>query len=162
VRGRGNYEEIGTVRLSIRNQQDFYSGLMFIAFGLLAIIVARDYPMGTAMRMGPGYFPTYLGVLLIVVGIATGMRGIKTEGERVTALAWKPMVLLTLAFCLFGWGIDHLGFVPSLVVLIFVSALAGNRFRLFEVIPLTVVLVIVAVAIFIYGIDLPFQLFWWS
>jgi len=150
------------VRLKITNQQNFYSGLMFIAFGLLAIIVARDYPMGSAMRMGPGYFPTYLGALLIIVGSVVSLQALRTAGERVTPFAWKPMILLTLAFCTFGWGIDHVGFIPALVCVIVMSALAGNAFRIREAIPLTVVLIAIAVVIFIYGIELPFQLFWWS
>lgn len=150
------------MRLSINNQRDFYSGLMFVAFGLLAIVVARDYPMGTAMRMGPGYFPTYLGALLLLVGGSVSLRSLKTSGERIKPVRWKPIVLLTAAFCLFGWGVDNLGFVPSLVGVIFVSTLAGQRFNLKEVIPLTVVLVVLAVGIFVYGIELPLRLFWWS
>jgi hypothetical protein len=150
------------VQLKIENQQDFYSGAMFIAFGLLAIVVARDYAMGSAMRMGPGYFPTYLGALLIVIGSMLSFRSFKARGERVKPFAWKPMILLTLAFCLFGWGIDHIGFVPALVGVILMSALGGRRFLLREVIPLTIVLVILALGIFVYGIALPFKLFWWS
>ncbi|MBI4207936.1 MAG: tripartite tricarboxylate transporter TctB family protein, partial [Betaproteobacteria bacterium] len=50
------------MQFKIRNQEDFWAGLMFIGFGILSIVVSRDYPMGSAMRMGPGYFPTYLGV----------------------------------------------------------------------------------------------------
>jgi hypothetical protein len=162
VRGRGNYEEIGTVRLSIRNQQDFYAGLLYIAFGLLAVIVARDYPMGTAMRMGPGYFPTYLGVLLIIVGAIVSWKSFKTKTERLKPLKWKSIILLAVAFCLFGWGIDHIGFIPSLVSLIVLSALAGQQFKPIEVVIMTVLLVGLAVGIFYYGIELPFRLFWWS
>lgn len=150
------------MRLKITNQQDFYSGLMYIGFGVLAIVVARDYPMGSAMRMGPGYFPTYLGVLLIIVGSVVSLQALKNVGERVTPFAWKPMILLTLAFLTFGWGIDHIGFIPALVCVIMMSALSGSAFRIWEVIPLTIVLVAIAVGIFIYGIELPFQLFWWS
>jgi len=150
------------VQFKIENQQDFYSGVMFIAFGLTAIVVARDYAMGSAMRMGPGYFPTYLGALLIVIGSVLSLRSFKTEGQRIKPFAWRPMIMLTLAFCLFGWGIDHIGFIPGLVCVVVISALGGRRFALREVIPLAVVLVTLAVAIFVYGIALPFKLFWWS
>ena len=150
------------MRLSVGNPQNFWSGVMFIIFGLVAIVVARDYPMGTAMRMGPGYFPTYLGVLLCAVGAWLALASLKSSGPRVTKFAWKPIVLLTLAFCLFGWSIDHVGFVPALAAVIVISALAGRRFLLREVIPLTVVLVLLAIGTFIYGIGLPYQLFWWS
>lgn len=150
------------MQLRIANQQDFYSGVMFIAFGLLAIVVARDYAMGSAMRMGPGYFPTYLGALLILVGGMLSLRALKSEGDRIKPFAWRPMILLTAAFCLFGWGIDHIGFVPALFSVVIISSLAGRRFMWKEAIPLAIVLVAVAVGIFVYGIALPFKLFWWS
>lgn len=146
----------------IANQQDFYAGLMFIAFGVLAIVVARDYEMGSAMRMGPGYFPTWLGALIVLVGLVVSGRSFRSTGPRVTPFAWKPMILLTLAFLVFGWGIDHIGFIPALFAVILMSALAGRRFIVKEVIPLSLLLVVVAYGIFIYGIALPFKLFWWS
>ena len=150
------------MQVKIENQQDFYSGVMFIAFGLIAIVVSRDYAMGSAMRMGPGYFPTYLGALLVLVGSVLSLRSFRTKGERVKPFAWKPMIMLTLAFCLFGWGIDHIGFIHVLVCVIVISALGGKRFALREVIPLATILVALAVGIFVYGIALPFKLFWWS
>jgi len=55
------------VQLKIKNPEDFWAGIMFLGFGVLAVYISQDYPMGTAMRMGPGYFPTYLGALLIVL-----------------------------------------------------------------------------------------------
>ena len=146
----------------IANQQDFYAGLMFIAFGVLAIVIARDYEMGSAMRMGPGYFPTWLGALIVLVGLIVAGSSFRSVGPRVTPFAWKPMILLTLAFLVFGWGIDHIGFIPALFAVILMSALAGRRFILKEVIPLSLLLVVVAYGIFIYGIALPFKLFWWS
>jgi len=54
--------------MRIKSQVDFWGGLLFVGFGLLAILVARDYPMGSAMRMGPGYFPTYIGLALVAIG----------------------------------------------------------------------------------------------
>jgi hypothetical protein len=135
---------------------------MFIAFGVLAIVIARDYEMGSAMRMGPGYFPTWLGALIVLVGLIVAGSSFKSVGPRVSPFAWKPMILLTLAFLVFGWGIDHIGFIPALFAVILMSALAGRRFIVKEVIPLSLLLVVVAYGIFIYGIALPFKLFWWS
>ena len=135
---------------------------MFIAFGLVAVIIARDYPMGTAERMGPGYFPTYIGWLLIILGSSITLRSFKSVGEKLKPFAWRPFFFLTVAFCLFGWGIDHIGFIPSLVAVIVLSALGGQRFKLIEVIPMTIVLSAIAVGTFYYGIQLPFRLFWWD
>jgi hypothetical protein len=151
-----------TVRIRIKNQQDFWAGLMFIAFGLAAIFIARDYPYGTAMRMGPGYFPTWVGAMLILLGAAVSAVSFRLEEGHITPFAWKPMILLSLSFIVFGYGIDHVGFVPALVGVIILSAAAGKRFRLLEVLLLTVVLVLLELGIFVYGIELPLRLFWWD
>ena len=149
------------MKFKIKSPEDFWSGLMFIGFGLLAIIISRDYPMGTAMRMGPGYFPTALGGLLVVVGAIISATGFKYEGEGIETFAWKPMILLSVAFGFFGWAMDHLGFVLSMVVLIMVCSAAGREFKLKEAIPMTIVLIAGAWALFIWGLDLPYPMFWW-
>jgi hypothetical protein len=149
------------VQLKIKNQEDFWSGLMFIGFGILSIAISRDYPMGTAMRMGPGYFPTYLGAIMAILGAIITLTAFRTTGEKIKPFAWRGMILLTIAFTIMGWGIDHVGFVPSLFGMIFCAALAGKEFRLVEVLIMSVVLIIGCIALFIYGLDLPFPLFWW-
>ena len=146
----------------IRNPKDFWAGLMFIAFGLAAVFISRDYPYGTAMRMGPGYFPTWIGAMLIILGAVVSAMSYRMEEGHVTPFAWKPMILLSLSFVVFGFGIDHVRFVPALVGVIVLSAAAGKRFRLLEVALLTVVLVLLELGIFVYGIELPMRLFWWD
>jgi hypothetical protein len=152
------------MRLAIKSRENFLSGLMFIGFGLAAVIISRDYPAGTAMRMGPGYFPTMIGGLLILLGAIISGVSLANDGgtERSTGFAWRPLILLSLAFVLFGITMESLGFVPALVILIMTAALAGKEFRLIEALILMVILIVAAIAIFIYGIELPFQLFWWS
>jgi hypothetical protein len=150
------------VKLSIKNPEDFWAGMMFIGFGLLAIIVARDYPMGSAMRMGPGYFPTWLGGLLILIGLSVSAMALRTQGNPLTPFAWKPAIVLSLSFFAFGWSIDTIGFVPALVGVIALSSLAGKRVYILELIVLTIVLVLLAIGVFVYGIELPLRLFWWS
>ena len=147
--------------LKISNQEDFWSGVMFIAFGALAIFIAQDYPYGSAARMGPGYFPTWIGITLVILGAVISASGFKSVGEGVGKFAYKPMILLSLAFVIFGWAIDHIGFVPALFIMIVLSALSGQDFRLKEVLLMSVVLIIGSWALFIKGLDLPFPLFWW-
>lgn len=149
------------MKFKITCPEDFWAGLMFIAFGLVAVVVSRDYPIGSAMRMGPGYFPTALGGLMIVIGAIVSAASFKMTGERIKPFAWKPVVMLSLSFVVFGWGIDHVGFVPALFGLIILSAAAGQVFRVKEVLILSVILIVGAVGVFIYGIDLPYPLFWW-
>ncbi len=154
------------MRLSIKSKEDFLSGLMFIGFGLAAVIMSREYPMGSAMRMGPGYFPTYLGVLLIIMGTVISGRSLVTQGgtEPSPGFAWRPLLMLSAAFALFGILMESfaLGFVPAPVVLILTSVFGGKEFHPVETTIMTVVLIAAALAVFIYGISLPFQLFWWS
>lgn len=149
--------------MKIKNQEDFWAGLMFVGFGLLAIFISRDYPFGTASRMGPGYFPSVLGGIMLVLGAIVAFLALRpSESEKkVTPFAWKPMIMLSLGFVVFGWGIDNIGFIPSLFLLSVITAAAGQTFKVVEVLIMTAALIAGAVGIFIYGIDLPFPLFWW-
>lgn len=149
------------MQLKIKSQEDFWAGLMFIGFGVLAIVISRDYPMGSAMRMGPGYFPTGLGAIMVLLGSIITLLSFKVEGGKIKPFAWKPMIVLAIAFCTFAWGIDHIGFIPSLAIMIFLSSFAGREFRLKEVLILMVVLIVGCWALFIKGLELPFPLFWW-
>ena len=140
-------------------KKDFWAGLMLIAFGSAAIIISRNYGFGSASRMGPGFFPTILGGILVVFGVCVTAMGLRS-GERITqSLSYRSMLLPPLALALFGILIDRAGFVPALVVLIFVSAASGKGFRFWEVLVLTVVLVAASVALFIWGLGLPYPLF---
>lgn len=145
------------------NNVDFWAGVMFVIFGTAAVWMSRDYPMGTAMRMGPGYFPTYLGYLMILFGLVIGGRGIVRGADEVGRIAFRPIIVLSVAVLAFGYLIEVVGFVPSLLALIIISSFAGKeeKFRPIELTIVTIVLVVGAVAIFIWGIGLPYQLFWW-
>lgn len=150
------------MKLSIKNQEDFWAGLMFIGFGILALVVARDYPMGSAMRMGPGYFPTCLGGLMITIGAVIALRATRVAGTGIGPWAWRPLIILSVAFLVYGLSMETfaLGFIPSLAAVIVLSSLAGREFRPVELVFLTLVLVVGAVGLFIYGLELPYPLFW--
>lgn len=149
--------------MKIKNQEDFWAGLMFVGFGVLAIYMSQDYPMGTASRMGPGYFPTWLGGIMLVLGAIVTLLAIRPSSPVtvVKGFAWKAAILLSIGFLVFGWGVDHIGFIPSLIAITIITSAAGQRFRIVEVLILSVVLTAGAVGIFIYGVELPFPLFWW-
>lgn len=148
--------------MRIKSQVDFWGGLLFVGFGLLAILVARDYPMGSAMRMGPGYFPTYIGLALVAIGAWIAADGFRIEGERIGGFPWRAILLLSAGFSTFAWSIDHLGFIPALAIVVLTTSLAGPEFRWKEVLLEMVVLIAGCWAIFIYGLELPFPLFWFS
>ena len=150
------------MKVKLSQNKDFLSGLLMISIGTIAFWMALDYPFGSALRMGPGYFPRVLAGIFIVFGIYVGLRGLRT-GEMVQGIwGWKALALVTVAFWLFGWLMDHIGMIPSLVVLFFVSAFAGHEFKFKEVLILTVVMTTFAWAVFIYGLGMPYRLFWWE
>lgn len=150
------------MKVKLSQNKDFLSGLLMISVGAIAFWMALDYPFGSALRMGPGYFPRVLAGIFIAFGVYVGLRGLRT-GELVQGVwGWRALALVTVAFWVFGWLMDHIGMIPSLVVLFFVSAFAGHEFKFKEVIILTVIMITFAWAVFIYGLGLPYRLFWWD
>jgi len=131
---------------------------MFGAFGAAFMIVAQNYNMGTAVRMGPAYFPTVVGGLLLVLGLFVVLRAFFVESGPVPRLHLRPLAIVLAGVCLFGALLRPLGLVVACVVLIVVGALAGISFRWKEVLLLTILLVVFSVALFVYGLGLPFPL----
>jgi len=152
------------MRLELRSNKDFLAGLLFLILGGFAVAVASNYPMGSTMRMGPGYFPTALGVILCLFGAYLVVRGIRTGGKMERGWAGRPLAFITLSIVLFGFLLDRAGMIPALVAMFFVAAAAGREFRFKEVLLLTVVMGAFAAAVFLYGLKLPYPLFpgvWW-
>ena len=150
------------MKLDLVNNKDFLAGLLMISVGATAFYMALDYPFGSALRMGPGYFPRVLAGILITFGLYVMIRGIKS-GEKVEgAWGWKALAMITLAFVVFGWLMDRIGMIPSLVIMFFLAAFAGHQFRWLEVTILTVLMTAFAWAVFIWGLGLPYRLFWWD
>jgi hypothetical protein len=99
------------IRLHIN--KDVVAGLMFMAWGVAGLWLARTYPVGTAMRMGPGYFPNVLGWLLLVFGLGITVRGALTEGEKLAAWYWRPLAMVLLSFIVFAALIDRAGLASA-------------------------------------------------
>src|SRR6266540_2459823 len=120
--------------------KDFWAGLMLVATGVAAIVIARDYPFGSTLRMGPGYFPTILGAILALFGAYFAIRALRNQ--EAIQRNWSPraLVLLPLSLVLFGLLMEHAGFLPALVALIFGSAAAGTEFKFIEIVILATVL----------------------
>src|SRR5207302_288824 len=108
--------------MNIRAPKDFWSGIMFLAFAAVALITARGYSFGSAGRMGPGYFPLLLGCVLALLGLVLVVRSLLTEGEAVGRLHLLPLAVIAASVCLFGFTIERLGLVISLLLVTAVSA----------------------------------------
>ena len=140
------------------NNRDFLAGLLFIVLGGLAVALARDYPIGSTMRMGPGYFPMVLGGILFLFGVYVLLRGVRSGDKVEGEWGYRPLALIALSIVLFGFLLDRVGMVPAIVVALFVAAAAGREFRLKEVLLLAVVMTAFSVAVFSYGLKLPYPL----
>ena len=138
--------------------KDFWAGLMLIGIGAAAMFIARNYRFGSALRMGPGFFPTVLGGILIAFGICIMAVGLRSSEKIQGPLSFRAVIMLPLSLILFGILMEWVGFVPALVVLVFVSAASGREFKFVEVLLLTVVLTVASVALFIWGLGLPYPL----
>lgn len=147
------------MRLGIRENQDLWSGIMLITIGVGAIVIARSYPFGTALRMGPGWFPTILGGILTLFGLFFVARAARSTEKIESGWSLRALVVIPVSLVLFGILMNFAGFVPALMVLIFGASLATTEFRLVEAILLTVGLTFGCVVVFIWGLGLPYPLF---
>lgn len=138
----------------IRHPKDFWSGVIFTAMGAFAVIYGSKYTLGTAARMGPGYFPRILGILMIVLGLILMLRSFKLQGGKVPAWKWKPTVLVLGAVVLFGAIVKPVGMAISTVVLIILASAASHEFRPKEAAISGVLLAALAVGVFILGLNL--------
>jgi hypothetical protein len=143
----------------IRGAQDFFAGVMFVAFGALALYLAREYPFGSAMRMGPGYFPTVLGGILTVLGGILLVKGLLVRGPGTGAFALGPLLLILSAVALFAVTVERAGILVAVALVVVVGALPSGQFRWHEVLILLVVMGALAVGLFTYGLGLPFKVF---
>ena len=143
------------MRMRVRHQQDLFAGLLFIAIAAGALWVARDYPLGTAVRMNSGYFPRVLCLMLGALGLYVAGRSLVIDGPAVTRIKLRPVVLITLGVVLFAASIQTLGVVVATVLLTLVGGYASPRVRLVEMAAAAAVLALVTVAIFIWGLGLP-------
>ena len=141
--------------MRIRAPKDFWAGVMFCGFALVGILAARGYSLGSAGKMGPGYFPLWLGGVLGVRGAILIGRSLVLDGEPVPRFHLLPLTIIAVAVCLFGLMIEPLGLVVALAVLTVLTAWAGPQFRLSETLALTVALIVFSVGVFVYALGLP-------
>jgi hypothetical protein len=153
--------------VNIKSQKDFFSGLMFMGVGVAFAWGASSYSIGSGARMGPGYFPLMLGILLALLGVAVTFTALVVEtedGNPIGSWAWKPLGFIIGSNVLFGillaglpkFGIPAFGLIIAIYGLTFVAALAGEEFKAKEVAILATVLAIMSYCAFILLLKLQF------
>ena len=143
--------------LHVLARKNVLAGLMFIAIAALGLWVSRDYPVGTALRMGTGYVPRLLCWILMGLGAAVLIQGLREKDappERVTLGQLLPVGVVTASLIAFAFAIEQLGFVLSVLLLVGVGAGAARDIKAWETLAAAVVLVALCWAIFIFGLGL--------
>jgi hypothetical protein len=145
--------------MKIKSPKDFWSGLMFIGSGLFfAVWAVTHYQMGTAVRMGPAYFPAMLGGLLVVLGAIILAGSLVLQGEKVPPFYFRPLLMISLGLVLYGYLMKPLGLVGATAALVYVGALGGHEFHWKEATVLYVILILFSWLVFVKGLSLPFPL----
>ena len=144
----------------LKNPKDFWSGVMFavIGFAFAIIVKVYDYPMGTASRMGAGYFPFVLGNIMGVIGLVVIAQALLTSGGPISKFAWRPLFWVLLAFVIFGLTAKFLGLVIAILLLVVISSYGGHEHKWKEAIISSVILAAASIGVFVYGLKLPFPI----
>lgn len=146
------------MQLRVSSQKDFYAGLMFIGFGIFAVYEASQYDMGVIERMGPGYFPAILGVLLTVLGLAVFVRSFFKGVTSKIRIDFRPIILVLSGVVAFGLLLDHAGLVVAAFALITLACLGSWEFKLRDTLIMFVVLILFCTAVFYYGLEVSMPL----
>ncbi|MBX5011447.1 tripartite tricarboxylate transporter TctB family protein [Rhizobium lentis] len=134
-------------------------GALFVATGAFFAYQSVGLDLGTALRMGPGYFPFILGCALILLGAIIFIQALRVEGEPIDPLAWRGMLFILPAPVFFGLTVRGLGFAPALYFTAFIACFASRKMNVVYAIILSLLLTIFSIAVFSYGLGLPFERF---
>jgi hypothetical protein len=139
----------------IKNPRDFWAGVMYAGVGAFFAGIALTYKLGTAARMGPGFFPFYLGLILVGIGIAVIFFSLREKGEKVDKFHWGPILWVLGSICLFGVMLKLTGVLAAGVALIVGCSFGSGEFKLKEILWLAIGLSVFCAAVFVGGLKLP-------
>ncbi|MBC7445707.1 MAG: tripartite tricarboxylate transporter TctB family protein [Polaromonas sp.] len=154
--------------MKIKSQKDFFSGLMFMGIGVAFAWGATTYSVGSGARMGPGYFPLYLGVLMAILGVVITFKSLVVEalnGDKIGKWAWKPLFFVILANLLFGvllaglpsLGLPAMGLIVAIYALTFIASMAETGWKVKNTFILATILAIGSYIAFVIALKLQFQ-----
>ena len=143
--------------LRVLARKNVLAGLMFIGVAALALWLSRNYPIGTALRMGTGYVPRLLCWVLLLLGGIVALTGVFGADDRISedGSPLRALFFVTLSLIAFALAIERYGLVIGSSLLIFIGGVAGRHMRIVEVAITALVLVTMCVAIFVWGLALP-------
>jgi hypothetical protein len=142
------------------NFKDLRVGALFVAIGLFFGLYAYGkITMGTPARMGPGFFPVALSILLVALGLAICVQALRAAPSAMALVPWRALVLVLAAPVFFGLMIDRLGFAPTVAVTALIAAFASRDTGWRRALVIAAGLTALCVTIFIYGLGIPLRLF---
>ena len=147
--------------MKIKSQRDFFSGLMFIAVGVIFAVGATNYSMGSSAKPGAGYFPLILSVLMAILGAVVLFKSLTIEtegGDPVGDIAWKPLLIIVVSIAVFGVALPRLGMFLTIPLLILMVSTAGGEFSWKGALISSVVLTGFSWLVFIWGLNLTIPL----
>jgi hypothetical protein len=146
--------------MKIKNQKDFWAGVMFMAFGAFFASFGTQHTIGTAAKMGPSFFPTSLGVIVILLGIVilAGGLSVKATAEKVDKFNVSALLLILGSTALFGLLLKPVGLIVSLLILVVMSSYASHEFSWKATLINAVALIVMCLVIFVWALELQFQL----
>ena len=141
--------------IEVKAPQDLGAGLLFIVIGLGGLIFAHDLTFGSSRNMGPGYFPTILSVLILVIGIVVALKGVTIEGPEIEEIRLRPLIVLIATMLIFGLLIKTAGLVVTGTLTTILAAYAQAGVRIRETIIFALVLTAVITIVFVYALGQP-------
>lgn len=147
----------------MRATKDLFAGLFFMTIGLGAVITSSSYEIGTAMQMGPGYFPALLGGIIALLGLVLAVRALLNPKTSKPLDRWtpRPLFFVLAAVLAFGALIESGGLIVAIAALTLLARLAGREGGIVEFVVMLIALCAIAAGIFVYGLNLPLRLHPW-
>ena len=147
------------MKMAIKSEKDFWAGMIYVTVGTIALWIGQTYSMGTSARIGPGYFPSALAGMLILIGAISLIRAFLKQGDAVGKLAWRPLFLVLGACALFGLLLNTAGLIVALLALVLVSASASRKFSFDRTATLGLAgLIVFCSLVFVKGLGVPMPL----
>lgn len=147
------------MRSFIRSHDDFFAGCMFLALGVGALLLSREYSLPGSREIGPGYFPGMLAGILSLIGAMLIARSLMRAGQALSAVKLKSVLPIVFGVLMFAGLLRPVGLLPMVVCLVFVGGLASARFKAKQNLVLGVTLAVVASLLFVKGLGLPMPVF---
>ena len=144
----------------VKSPQDFGAAMLFLAIGIAGIYFGQDLTFGTASRMGPGYFPTLLSIVIVLIGAIVGLKSLAIDGPPIEPTKLRPILFILLAILAFGYLIEQIGLAITATGLAIFAAYARRDVNLKETVVLAVGLSLFAIVVFAYALGQPLPIWW--